>query len=54
MEKLQTIIEVALALHATASIIVATTNTPKDDEILGKIYKIIEFFALAIGKAKQL
>tara|TARA_E500000318_G_scaffold96082_1_gene96183 strand:+ start:1361 stop:1525 length:165 start_codon:yes stop_codon:yes gene_type:complete len=53
MEKLNTIIELALAIHAAASIVVAMTNTPKDDKILGKVYKVIEFFALAIGKAKQ-
>tara|TARA_S200002703_G_scaffold34748_1_gene30066 strand:+ start:1594 stop:1758 length:165 start_codon:yes stop_codon:yes gene_type:complete len=53
MEKLNTIIELALAIHAAASIVVAMTNTPKDDEVLGKVYKVIEFFALAIGKAKQ-
>lgn len=53
MDKLNQIVEFALALHAAASIIVAVTPTPKDDQILGKIYKVIEFFALAIGKAKQ-
>ena len=36
-----------------ASIIVALTPTPKDDEMLGKLYKILELFALTIGKAKQ-
>lgn len=36
-----------------ASAITATTNTPKDDNIVGKIYKIIEFFALVNDKVKQ-
>lgn len=53
MDKLNEIVEFALALHAAASIVVAATPTPKDDNILGKVYKVIEFFALAIGKAKQ-
>ena len=53
MDKLETVVAFALALHAAASIVVAATPTPKDDNILGKIYKVIEFFALAIGKAKQ-
>lgn len=53
MDKLNQIVEFALALHAAASIVVAATPTPKDDQILGKVYKVIEFFALAIGKAKQ-
>jgi hypothetical protein len=53
MNKLNEIVEFALALHAAASIIVAATPTPKDNHILGKVYKVIEFFALTIGKAKQ-
>jgi len=53
MDKLNEIIEFALALHAAASIICALTPTKKDDDILGKIYKVIEFFALNIGKAKD-
>jgi len=53
MDKLNEIIEFALALHAAASIVVAATPTPRDNQVLGKIYKVIEFFALAIGKAKQ-
>ena len=53
MDKLNEIIEFALALHAAASIVVAATPTPRDNQILGKIYKVIEFFALAVGKAKQ-
>jgi|TARA_R100000005_G_C5000163_1_gene206997 hypothetical protein len=53
MEKLQEYIEVALAVHFAASAICALTPTKKDDEILGKIYKVLEFVALNIGKAKQ-
>ena len=36
-----------------ASIVVAVTPTPKDDELVGKAYKYLEYFALVIGKAKQ-
>jgi hypothetical protein len=46
-------IELALAIHAAASAIVALTPTPKDDQIVGKIYKLIETLALVVGKAKQ-
>ena len=46
-------IELALAIHAAASIIVALTPTPHDDRILGKLYKVIETLALVVGKAKQ-
>ena len=53
MDKLNEIVEFALALHAAASFICALTPTKKDDDILGKIYKVIEFFALNIGKAKD-
>jgi hypothetical protein len=46
-------IEVALAIHAAASAITALTPTPKDDAVVGKIYKIIETLAMVVGKAKQ-
>lgn len=36
-----------------ASIICSLTPTPKDDAMIGKLYKILEVFALNIGKAKQ-
>jgi hypothetical protein len=53
MEKLNQYIEVALAIHAAASVIVALTPTPADDKVVSKIYKLIEFLALAVGRAKQ-
>ena len=36
-----------------ASIIAASTPTPKDDEWMGKLYKLIDMLALNIGKAKE-
>ena len=36
-----------------ASLICALTPTPKDDEIVGKIYKILDWCALNVGKAKE-
>ena len=36
-----------------ASIICALTPTPKDDAMIGKLYKILEVCALNIGKAKE-
>ena len=36
-----------------ASIICALTPTPKDDKIMGKLYKFVEVCALNIGKAKK-
>jgi hypothetical protein len=53
MGKLNEYLEVALAIHAAASIICALTPTRKDDDVLGKIYKVLEFLALNIGRAKQ-
>lgn len=53
MEKIQQYVEVALAIHAAASILCALTPTPKDDAFLCKAYKVLEFIALNIGKAKQ-
>jgi hypothetical protein len=46
-------IEVAFAIHAAASAICALTPTKKDDTILGYLYKVIEFLALNIGRAKE-
>ena len=36
-----------------ASLIAATTKTPKDDVWIGKIYKFIDMLALNIGRAKE-
>ena len=36
-----------------ASIVAASTPTPKDDEWIGKLYKLIDLCAFNIGKAKQ-
>ena len=36
-----------------ASIICALTPTPRDDAMIGKLYKILELCALNIWKAKQ-
>jgi hypothetical protein len=41
----QTFFTVAAAVHSAALVIVNLTKTPKDDEILAKVYKLIEFAA---------
>ena len=53
MGKLNEYLEIALAVHAAASIICALTPTKKDDNILAVIYKVLEFLALNIGRAKD-
>ena len=53
MSKLTDYLEIALAVHAAASIICALTPTRKDDDLLGRIYKVLEFLALNIGRAKD-
>lgn len=53
MHKLNEYIEVALAIHAAASAIVALTPTPADDKVVGKLYKLIEMVALVVGRAKE-
>ena len=40
-------------LVATASVIAASTTTPKDDTTIGKIYKVVDFIAINWGKAKE-
>ena len=44
---------VATALIALASAIAAMTETKKDDNLVGKLQKLLDIVALNIGKAKQ-
>ena len=46
-------VQIASMVCAVASAIAAITPTPKDDVIIGKIYKLVDVLALNIGKAKQ-
>jgi hypothetical protein len=36
-----------------ASIIAAVTPTPADDKLVGKLYKVLDWFAINVGKAKD-
>jgi hypothetical protein len=47
------ILLVLSSVVAAASAIAALTPTPKDDGIASKAYKIIDWLALNIGKAKD-
>ena len=53
MTHLNQYLEIALAIHAAASMIVALTPTPHDNKVVEKLYKLIEIAALVIGRAKQ-
>ena len=44
---------VVTGIVCAASIICSLTPTPKDDQMIGKLYKLIEIAALNIGKAKD-
>ena len=48
-----TIINTVTTIVTVASIIAASTPTPKDDEWIAKLYKFIDLLAINIGKAKQ-
>jgi hypothetical protein len=53
MHKINEYLEVALAIHAACSAICALTSSPKDDEFLRKVYRLIEIGGLLIGRAKE-
>jgi|TARA_R110001599_G_scaffold192361_1_gene387621 hypothetical protein len=56
LEIIEWLIRLALAVPyivMAASLITALTPTPADDAIVGKLYRIIEWCALVIGKAKE-
>lgn len=53
MEALTNIITVVTSIVCIASIACSLTETPKDDALIGRLYKIVEIAALNIGKAKQ-
>ena len=53
METLMSLVQWITTIVTVASIIAASTPTPKDDEWIGKLYKLIDLLAVNIGKAKQ-
>jgi len=50
IDKAQTAVEILLAVHGVALIIVNLTPTPKDDEALAKYYKVVEVLAGFVTK----
>jgi len=53
LENKESLISIATAIVAAASAICALTPTPKDDKFVYKLYVILEWAALNIGKAKK-
>lgn len=53
IENWESVFAIVTAAVALASTVAAITPTPKDDAIVGKLYKLIDIVALNIGKAKQ-
>jgi len=49
----ESLVKIVLAAHALALLIVNLTPTPKDNEILAKLYGWIEKIAGIFGKAKE-
>ena len=53
LENKDAIFAVVTAVTAAASAIAALTPTPKDNTFVGKAYKIVDWLALNVFKAKD-
>ena len=53
MEMLINAISWITIIVTVASLVAASTPTPKDDVWIGKLYKFLDLLALNIGKAKE-
>ena len=47
------LIAILTGIVTLASAVAALTPTPKDDTIVGKVYKVVDWLALNVGKAKE-
>lgn len=55
VENWEGVVATLVALHALAIAVVNLTPTPKDDEILGKVYRVVEVVAgLFTKQSKEL
>ncbi|MEM7270964.1 MAG: hypothetical protein AAF401_17125 [Pseudomonadota bacterium] len=48
-----TFFNIAFGVIAVASTIAAATPTPKDDDLVGKAYRVVDLLALNFGYAKE-
>tara|TARA_R100001244_G_scaffold115466_1_gene85649 strand:- start:438 stop:626 length:189 start_codon:yes stop_codon:yes gene_type:complete len=53
VDNLEAILGAVTAVVTAASALAALTPTPKDDGIVKAVYKVVDFLALNIGKAKD-
>jgi hypothetical protein len=53
MNNADNLLAVVASIVAAASAIAAITPTPKDDALASKAYKVIDWLALNVGKAKD-
>ena len=53
LDTIMKIISVVPWVISICSMIAALTPTPLDDNLVGKAYKIIDWFALNVGRAKE-
>ena len=53
LDTIMKIVGVVPWVISICSMIAALTPTPLDDNLVGKAYKIIDWFAINIGKAKE-
>lgn len=53
LENKEELFTVLTSIIAAASAIAAITPTPKDDTFIGKAYKIVDWMALNVFKAKD-
>lgn len=53
MENADQIISVLGSIVILCSIVVAGTKTPDPNTIWGKLYRVVEFLALVVGKTKD-
>ena len=53
MDMLVNLVSIVTLIVTVASIVAASTPTPKDEEWIGKLYKMVDLLAINIGKAKD-
>ncbi len=53
MDIIMNLVQWITTIVTVASIVAASTPTPKDDEWIGKLYKLIDLLAVNIGIAKE-